>query len=69
MKTTPHISFALFIIVALATQKKWSGEERHDVNDHVFPDVIVKDLKEFKNSNDLIQRERINHLILMTHLK
>jgi Na+/proline symporter len=49
----PPISFALFIIVALATQKKWPGKERHDVNDYVPPeeDVIMgEDLKHFQSS-------------------
>jgi Na+/proline symporter len=49
----PVISFALFIIVALATQKKWPGKERHDVNDYVPPeeDVISgEDLKHFHAS-------------------
>ena len=46
----PVISFTLFIIVALATQKKWPGKERHDINDYVPPeeDVISgEDLKHF----------------------
>ncbi len=46
----PPISFALFIIVALATQKKWPGKERHDVRDYVPPeeDIIAgEDLKHF----------------------
>ncbi|MBS3926941.1 MAG: sodium:solute symporter family protein [Nitrosarchaeum sp.] len=46
----PVVSFILFIIVALATQKKWPGKERHDVNDYVPPeeDVISgEDLKHF----------------------
>jgi Na+/proline symporter len=46
----PVVSFTLFIIVALATQKKWPGKERHDVNDYVPPeeDVISgEDLKHF----------------------
>jgi Na+/proline symporter len=49
----PVISFALFIIVALATQKKYPGKERHDVNDYVPPeeDVISgEDLKHFHAS-------------------
>lgn len=49
----PPISFAIFIIVALATQKKWPGKERHDVNDYVPPeeDVIMgEDLKHFQSS-------------------
>jgi Na+/proline symporter len=49
----PVVSFALFIIVALATQKKWPGKERHDVNDYVPPeeDVISgEDLKHFHAS-------------------
>jgi len=47
----PPISFALFIIVALATQKKWPGKERHDVNDYVPPEedlISGEDLKHFK---------------------
>jgi len=54
VKTTPCIYFALFVIVALATQKKWPGKERHDVRDYVPPDIIVEDPKECKNSNELI---------------
>jgi Na+/proline symporter len=49
----PVISFTLFIIVALATQKKWPGKERHDINDYVPPeeDVISgEDLKHFHAS-------------------
>jgi Na+/proline symporter len=49
----PPISFALFIIVALATQKKWPGKERHDINDYVPPeeDVILgEDLKHFQSA-------------------
>jgi SSS family solute:Na+ symporter len=44
----PPISFALFVIVALATQKKYPGEKRHGVVDYVPPEEdIVKgeDLK------------------------
>lgn len=50
----PPISFALFIIVALATQKRWPGKERHDVNDYVPPedDIITgEDLKHFTPSS------------------
>jgi Na+/proline symporter len=49
----PMISFPLFIIVALATQKKWPGKERHDVNEYVPPeeDVIMgEDLKHFQSA-------------------
>lgn len=51
----PPISFALFIIVALATQKKWPGKERHDVNDYVPPEedlISGEDLKHFKLAGD-----------------
>ncbi|NWJ28472.1 sodium:solute symporter family protein [Marine Group I thaumarchaeote] len=47
----PIIAFALFIIVALATQNKYPGKARHDVRDYVPPeeDVISgEDLKHFK---------------------
>ncbi len=50
----PPISFALFIIVALATQKKWPGKQRHGINDYVPPeeDVITgEDLKNFTGSD------------------
>lgn len=50
----PVVSFILFIIVALATQKRWPGKERHDVNDYVPPeeDVISgEDLKHFHASH------------------
>jgi Na+/proline symporter len=50
----PVISFTLFILVALATQKKWPGKERHDVNDYVPPeeDVIMgEDLKHFHSAS------------------
>ena len=46
----PVVSFALFIVVALATQKKYPGDERHGVVDYVPPeDDIVRgeDLKNF----------------------
>lgn len=46
----PVISFALFIGVALATQKKYPGEERHGVVDYVPPEEDVvrgEDLKGF----------------------
>ncbi|HSA97749.1 MAG TPA: sodium:solute symporter family protein [Candidatus Nitrosotenuis sp.] len=49
----PPISFALFIIVALATQKKWPGKERHDINDYVPPEedlISGEDLKHFRAS-------------------
>jgi SSS family solute:Na+ symporter len=44
----PPISFALFIVVALATQKKYPGEQRHGVVDYVPPEEDVvrgEDLK------------------------
>ena len=46
----PVVSFALFVGVALATQKKYPGEQRHGVVDYVPPedDVIRgEDLKNF----------------------
>jgi Na+/proline symporter len=49
----PPISFALFIIVALATQKKWPGKERHDINDYVPPEedlISGEDLKHFNST-------------------
>jgi len=49
----PVVSFALFIAVALATQKKYPGKARHDVRDYVPPeeDVISgEDLKHFQES-------------------
>ena len=47
----PIFSFTLFILVALATQKKYPGKARHDVRDYVPPeeDVISgEDLKHFQ---------------------
>ncbi|WP_415281684.1 sodium:solute symporter family protein [Candidatus Nitrososphaera sp. FF02] len=49
----PPISFALFIIVALATQKKYPGEKRHGVVDYVPPEEDVvrgEDLKGYVES-------------------
>ena len=46
----PPISFAIFIGVALATQKKYPGEQRHGVVDYVPPEEDVirgEDLKGF----------------------
>jgi solute:Na+ symporter, SSS family len=46
----PPISFAIFIGVALATQKKYPGEQRHGVVDYVPPEEDVirgEDLKEY----------------------
>jgi Na+/proline symporter len=46
----PVISFALFIAVALATQKKYPGSHRHGVVDYVPPEEDVvrgEDLKNF----------------------
>ncbi len=46
----PPIAFALFVIVALATQKKHPGVERHGVIDYVPPDEDVvrgEDLKAY----------------------
>jgi solute:Na+ symporter, SSS family len=44
----PPIAFALFVIVALATQKKYPGEQRHGVLDYIPPEEDVirgEDLK------------------------
>jgi solute:Na+ symporter, SSS family len=44
----PPIAFAVFVIVALATQKKYPGEQRHGVLDYVPPEEDVirgEDLK------------------------
>jgi solute:Na+ symporter, SSS family len=44
----PPIAFALFVIVALATQKKYPGEQRHGVLDYVPPEENIirgEDLK------------------------
>jgi len=46
----PPISFAIFIVVALATQKKYPGEQRHGVVDYVPPEEDIvrgEDLKGF----------------------
>jgi Na+/proline symporter len=46
----PVLSFAIFIGVALATQKKYPGEERHGVVDYVPPEEDIvrgEDLKGF----------------------
>ncbi|MGI0016368.1 MAG: hypothetical protein ACREBU_23355, partial [Nitrososphaera sp.] len=46
----PPISFAIFIGVALATQKRFPGEQRHGVVDYVPPEEDVirgEDLKGF----------------------
>jgi Na+/proline symporter len=46
----PVVSFALFVVVALATQKKYPGSQRHGVVDYVPPEEDVvrgEDLKNF----------------------
>ena len=46
----PPLSFAIFVGVALATQKKYRGEDRHGVVDYVPPEEDVvrgEDLKGF----------------------
>jgi hypothetical protein len=51
----PIIAFALFYVVALATQSKYPGKARHDVRDYVPPeeDVIAgEDLKHFKGGSE-----------------
>jgi Na+/proline symporter len=50
----PPISFTLFIIVALLTQKKYPGKERHGVNAYVPPEEDVvngEDLKGYVRKN------------------
>src|SRR3989338_2870667 len=50
----PPVSFAVFIGVALATQKKWPGKARHDVRDYVPPEedlISGEDLKHFVPSS------------------
>lgn len=52
----PVVSFIVFFIVAMATQKKYPGKARHDVRDYVPPeeDVITgEDLKHFRGSDDV----------------
>ncbi len=51
----PIIAFALFFIVAQATQGKYPGKARHDVRDYVPPeeDVIAgEDLKHFQGGDE-----------------
>ena len=51
----PVIAFALFYVVAIATQNKYPGKARHDVRDYVPPeeDVIAgEDLKHFKGGEE-----------------
>jgi len=51
----PIIAFALFFVVAQATQGKYPGKARHDVRDYVPPeeDVIAgEDLKHFKEGSE-----------------
>ena len=51
----PPISFALFIIVALATQKKYPGKQRHGVNDYIPPEedmILGEDLKNYRGPAD-----------------
>jgi Na+/proline symporter len=51
----PIIAFALFYVVAMATQDKYPGKARHDVRDYVPPeeDVIAgEDLKHFKGGEE-----------------
>ncbi len=47
----PVVSFALFIVVALATQNKYPGKARHGVIDYVPPEedmISGNDLKNFE---------------------
>jgi Na+/proline symporter len=53
----PPISFVLFIIVALATQKKYPGKQRHGVREYVPPEEDVirgEDLKRYVESSGKI---------------
>jgi solute:Na+ symporter, SSS family len=46
----PPIAFALFVVVALATQKKYPGEQRHGVLDYIPPEEDIirgEDLKSY----------------------
>jgi Na+/proline symporter len=50
----PVISFALFIVVALATQNKYPGKARHGVIDYVPPEedlITGNDLKNFEGGS------------------
>jgi hypothetical protein len=48
--------------LTLATQKKWTGKERHDVNDNApQEDITGIDLKHFKNSNELMEKKKIKY--------
>lgn len=52
----PPVSFAIFIGVALATQKRWPGKARHDIRDYVPPEedlISGEDLKHFTPSDDM----------------
>jgi hypothetical protein len=56
----PIIAFALFFIVAQATQGKYPGKARHDVRDYVPPeeDVIAgEDLKHFQGGDEAMPGE------------
>src|SRR5919202_2618633 len=44
----PPIAFALFVIVALATQKKYPGEQRHGVLEYVPPDEDIVEGQDLK---------------------
>ena len=60
----PIIAFALFIVVALATQSKYPGKARHDVRDYVPPeeDVIAgEDLKHFKGGSEAMPGGQDSH--------
>jgi Na+/proline symporter len=59
----PIIAFALFYVVALATQNKYPGKARHDVRDYVPPeeDVIAgEDLKHFKGGEEAMPGGQTN---------
>jgi len=50
----PVVSFALFIVVALATQNKYPGKARHGVIDYVPPEedmITGNDLKNFEGGS------------------
>ena len=60
----PPVSFAIFIGVALATQKRWPGKARHDIRDYVPPEedlISGEDLKHFTPSSDDMSSKSTTH--------
>jgi SSS family solute:Na+ symporter len=53
----PPISFAAFVIVALATQKKYPGEQRHGVIDYVPPEEDVVRGEDLKGYVEPVRRQ------------